>query len=225
MLELFDRMPNESAKVYAYRILTYNIVNINLKPGEKLNETELCKELNMSRTPVREAILDLTEKKLVLTYPQRGTYVAYIDPQLVEEVRYLRYSLESSLSALACDMITKEKLESLNEIVVLQRYYNGKNAKKLLELDKKFHRGIYEICNKLYLYNFVESISPHFDRTRYLSFECQTPMIVIEDHEQLLEAIEKRDKVSAANIAMHHLERSLTDAPLLKKHYPNYFNI
>ena len=78
-----------------------NIVNTGLEPGQKLIEQELCEKLGVSRTPFREAELELAQRKLIDIRPKIGTYVAYIDAELVEEVRHLRSVLEAEIAGMA----------------------------------------------------------------------------------------------------------------------------
>ena len=223
MIEILEKKQGESAREYAIRVLIYNIINVNLAPGERIHEADLSKALNMSRTPLREAVLELTLKQLIYTYPQRGTYISFIEPRMVDEVRYLRYVLESDLAVMACEMKTKERLDLLRENLAMQKYYNGKNGNKSLELDNKFHSIIYDMCDKNYLYQVVESVSPHFDRFRKLSYDLHPNTELIDDHELILEAIEKGDKEMARMISQKHLNRTITEMPILEKEYASYY--
>ena len=94
MITISERREQESAKNFVLRVLIDNIVNTRLEPGEKLNEPELCEQLGVSRTPFREAELELAQRRLIEIRPKIGTYVSRIDAELVEEVRHLRAVLE-----------------------------------------------------------------------------------------------------------------------------------
>ena len=94
MITISERREQESAKNFVLRVLIDNIVNTRLEPGEKLNEPELCEQLGVSRTPFREAELELAQRRLIEIRPKIGTYVSLIDAELVEEVRHLRAVLE-----------------------------------------------------------------------------------------------------------------------------------
>ena len=67
-----------------------DILSGELKSGSKLTEAAICKRYSVSRTPVREAIIDLAKVSIIKTIPQRGSYVSLIDPKMVEESRFLR---------------------------------------------------------------------------------------------------------------------------------------
>ena len=79
-----ERLHLESAKEYVLRALIDNVVNTELLPGEKLNEASLCEQLGVSRTPFREAELELARRRLIEIKPKIGTYVSLIDAALVE---------------------------------------------------------------------------------------------------------------------------------------------
>lgn len=114
-------------------MLIDNIVNTRLEPGEKLNEPELCEQLGVSRTPFREAELELAQRRLIEIRPKIGTYVSLIDAGLVEEVRHLRAVLETELAGMACEMLTKQELDRLWENVALWRCtFSGRRRKRSL---------------------------------------------------------------------------------------------
>ena len=80
----------ETGRDYAMRVLKENILRLELEPGSKVSENELAAQLGLSRTPVREALMALAKVRLVEVYPQRGSEVARIDYDLVEESCFMR---------------------------------------------------------------------------------------------------------------------------------------
>ena len=74
-----DSRRQGSAKDYVVQELIHDIVNIKLKPGEKLCEPALCERFGVSRTPFREAELELAQRKLIVVRPKIGTFVSFID--------------------------------------------------------------------------------------------------------------------------------------------------
>src|SRR5690554_1963253 len=77
-----------------YRTLREEILSLRFKPGEELNLQVLCDQLQVSRSPVRDALMRLASDNLVDIFPQRGTRVSLINLREVEEERFLRKSLE-----------------------------------------------------------------------------------------------------------------------------------
>ena len=91
---LTERYPHERGRDYAKRVIRDKIISLELEPGAVISDRELASWMNLSRTPVREALLDLAKVKIVEIYPQRGSVVAPIDYNLVEDkVMILNYKL------------------------------------------------------------------------------------------------------------------------------------
>lgn len=101
-LELFEKAPNETVREYAYRVLYENIMSLKLPPGTAMSEQELSGILNVSRTPVREAFIRLSQKGLLEILPQRGTFVSKIHTEQLAEFRFFRVTLERAIVELAC---------------------------------------------------------------------------------------------------------------------------
>ena len=101
-LELFEKAPNETVREYAYRVLYENIMSLKLPPGTAMSEQELSGILNVSRTPVREAFIRLSQKGLLEILPQRGTFVSKIHTEQLAEFRFFRVTLERAIIELAC---------------------------------------------------------------------------------------------------------------------------
>lgn len=224
MIEVFERTEHESAKNYVLRVLTDNIVNTRLEPGQKLNEPELCRQLGVSRTPFREAELELAQRRLIEIHPKIGTYVSLIDAELVEEVRHLREILEAEVSRIACGKLTREALDRLWENVTLWHMYIERGQEeKIFDLDKEFHRMLYVESGCRYWYELVENVAPHFDRTTILSFRCRPATAIYGDHVSLLKAIEKKDEHEASRIARQHMQRYKENLSAILGGFPQYF--
>ena len=105
-MHIAERLSGETGRDYAMRVLKDNIIRLELEPGSIISDRELAAGMNLSRTPVREAFLELAKVKIVEIYPQRGTMVSFIDYNLVEEARFIRSVLEVAVVRLACGLIT-----------------------------------------------------------------------------------------------------------------------
>lgn len=223
-MEILEKHKTESTKQYVKRILIHNIVNTTLHPGEKIVEKNLCQSFQMSRTPIREAILELQKDHLIDIRPKQGTYISLIQEQLVEEVRSLREVLEGELAVLACRSCTAEDIDTLRENVIVWKYYIEKqDERKIFSLDKKFHSLLYRLCHREYWHELVEAVAPHFDRTTVLSFRCRPQTQVLFDHEQLVDAIERHDEAAAYDLARRHMQRYHQNIAVIKATFPSYF--
>ena len=154
-----EQHPRENGRDYAIRILKDNIVRLELAPGSSINAREVAEQLHLSRTPVREALLELAKSKIVEVYPQSGSVVAPIDYALIEEAWFVRSVLETAVVELACDTVTPEGLEELEHNVKLQEFYReDKDLEKLLELDNEFHQTLFRIAGKQQAYELMRSM-------------------------------------------------------------------
>lgn len=223
-MHIMEREGKETAREYAFRVIKHNIISLELEPGTMVSENELAAEMGISRTPVREALIELSKLRVVEIYPQKGSFISQIDSDLVDEARYIRLVLESSIIQLACDVARPEDIFALEENIRCQEFYLDYPEKdKQLELDNQFHELIFAICNKDYTYKLLEGMMTHFDRARRLSLYVIKDSIIISDHKLLVEAIKNKDKESAKEIIIKHLSRSKVNETEIKFKYPNYF--
>lgn len=223
-MHILDRLPQETARDFAFRVLRDNIVSVDLKPGTLVSENEIAMELGVSRTPVREAIIDLAKAGIIETLPQRGSYVALIDSKMVDESRFLRQVLDSAVIEVACDNATDEVLSKMEENVHLQEFYLEKGAaERIYDLDNEFHKLIYTAAQKDIIYEMRSTMMIHFDRVRTLSVETVKDMKIVSDHRGMLEAIKAHDKTKAVELVNKHLSRYQVDEDVIRDQFPEYF--
>lgn len=223
MLKILERHKRESASEYVKRILEYNIVHMQLLPGEQLQEKALAEQLSVSRTPIREAILELKRRNIINIYPQHGTYVSYLDNRYSNDIRYLRYVFESTLMEQACAIRDKEIINRMYENVQLQKLYIWRDRGRFLLLDDEFHEAIYDMCGYDTIYGIVRENSMHFDRMRMISYDLDTAQELIDEHAAMIEAIEAGEGTRAKALCEKHLTRAISDYDRIKEKYPQYF--
>lgn len=220
------RESRENAREYALRQIRENIISLNLKPGSAVSENELAKELGISRTPVREALQELQKSNLIEVYPQRGCVIAHIDFDIVDEMVFLRKTLEKAVVEELCSCITEENIQELEKNIQLQEFYlNNKLPDKIIELDNEFHKSLFIMCNKERIYLLMEGSQGHFDRIRTLSMYSVKDIKIVADHKAILNAIKSGDKALAAEFIIKHLSRYKLDQSEIIEKYPDFFNI
>ena len=125
-------------------ILRDKILNEEYEKGQKLNEVVLSKELNISRTPIREALKQLELEGLVKSIPNKGVYVLGFSSRDIDDMLEIRVVLESLSIQLAIDRITQEELDRIKEIYDLLEFYAEKNdQERFTEVNIDFHEAIY----------------------------------------------------------------------------------
>jgi DNA-binding GntR family transcriptional regulator len=190
MLEILERKPRESASEYARRVLEYNIIHLKLLPGEQLQEKALAVEIGVSRTPVREAILELKRRNILNIYPQRGTFVSFLEEKRSEDIRYLRFVFEPRLAEEASSARDPVLIADLRGIIYAQKLTLAGDPDRFLQLDDRFHEAIYRSLGREDLYRIVKEHSIHFDRTRRLSYQLNSSASLADEHEAIAGAIE-----------------------------------
>lgn len=219
-----EKKQGETGRDYAYRMLRYNIVYRELKPGTMLSEKEIADRLGLSRTPVREAFIELAKTGIVEVLPQRGSRVAYIDYAMVEEADFVRMALEKAVVELVCEIRTEADIRELQENILLQEFYlQNADHIRLLELDNAFHKKLFVIAGKMQAYGMMEGICVHFDRVRDLSIRTVKDLKIVDDHRKLLEAVEQQNAPEAVLVLKKHLGRFRLEEKEIREAYPEYF--
>lgn len=223
-MKLFEKEKHENAKAYALRMLKHNIISLHLKPGELVSENEISALLGLSRTPVREALIELSRAGLVDIMPQRGSYISKIDYNIINEAHFMREVLENAILKLVCENIPKEYLDKLKENVEQQKICLHKDdMPNLLKLDDKFHKLLFESVGRNWTYNVIKSQMMNFDRLRNLILKSIKSDRIIEDHENILYAIGRCDFELAEILMSRHIQRYRVDKDELINLYPSYF--
>ncbi len=224
-MDIKARLPKENAREYAMRILKSNIISLELAPGSVISENEMASLLGLSRTPVREALIELGKVNIVEIMPQRGSRVLLIDYNLVEESRFLRLVLESAIIRQVCELKEPQDFSELQENLKLQEFYlENPSPSKLLELDNQFHKELFRLANKMRCYQWmIDGMEIHFDRVRSMSLSAVKDIKIVEDHRAILQAICQRDANQAVAIVTKHFSRYKIDEQVIRAKYPDYF--
>ena len=136
----------------------------------------------------------------------------------------MRNVLECAVVELACQCAGEEALLSLEKNVTLQRFYlENSNYGGIMELDDQFHKTLFQIAQKLQVYEMIQHISIHFDRVRSMALSSVKDIKIVEDHAQLLQALRDQDGARARALMEKHLNRYKFDEAAIRETYPQYF--
>lgn len=225
-LNLSNIKVNESVREYAYRILNDNIINLTLPPGTKISEKEISDILSISRTPVREAFIRLSQEKLLEILPQRGTYVSKIDTAQIAEFRFLRITLEQAIIKLACEDFPEDfKLKLSKNLEEQCICVKNKDHSRFFELDNEIHSIIFIGCNKPNIWKIFQE-AKNYLRSRLLDLYSKQNEIdlLFEQHKLIVKAIFEKNVSLGYNTITMHINKVISDVNELKAHYPDYFN-
>lgn len=223
-MQLLERLPRETGRDFALRTIKENIVSLDLAPGSQISENELAAEMGLSRTPVREALIELSKVKIIEIQPQKKSTVALINYDLVDEARFMRNLMECAVVELDCEMAMPQDIDRLRENIRLQNFYlESFYPDSLMTLDNEFHAILFDIAQKTQIYTLMQGISIHFDRVRSMALTSVKNVKIVEDHANIVAAIENKDAALARSLMETHLNRYKVDAAAVREKYPQYF--
>ena len=222
MLSIPQKEPGENGRKYAYRVLYNGIMSLDFPPGMLLVDAELSQALQISRTPIREAIVSLVESKLVEVYPQRSSCVSRLNLDAIEEGVFLRYNIERAILREAIQKADGSDLSLMRENIEQQKAnLEAGNLDRYMELDNAFHKLLYLAAGKPWTWSTVMRIVTHHDRVRKLQVRPAH-----EEHRQLFHAVMTRSEANLDDFLYEHLTAGYRGAlPELMQKYPDYFAI
>ena len=191
----------------AYAALRDRIVALRIAPGAPINEDALGRELDMGRTPVREAIKRLALENLVTVFPRRGTFASDINITDLAHISEVRAQLEPHAAYRAAERITdSQRAELAGLLIELDLRRGAEELEMLMELDATVHRFIYRCAGNPFL---EETLG------RYLNLSLRIWYLVIDrlphlfarvhEHEEVLHAIESGQGERAREILTRHI--------------------
>lgn len=212
---------------HVHETLRKNIIQLKLEPGRLISEKDVMEMLQVSRTPIREALVKLAQEGLIETIPQKGSYISLIDLDYVDEARFVREQLETSIVRLACTELNSEQILHLQNFVSLQELcVTEKNYGRLFELDEEFHKLIFIGCNKARTWAMLQQMSTHLHRIRFLRLAVNYDWdCILSQHNRIVQAIRAGDADAAEQTMREHLTQLKIEKVELLEKFPNYFKL
>ncbi len=183
------------------------IVQDQLKPGERIRERALSEVLKVSRTPLREALKLLSAEGLVEILPHRGAVVANPEPQEIYGKLQVLGVLESLAGELAAVQATDEEISEVRALhFEMLASYTRKNRLEYFKANQKIHRAILSCSRNEALIETHSRINAQLYRVRYQSnLRNRKWQSAIEEHEDILHALEARDSGRLSALLRAHL--------------------
>lgn len=207
-------------------ICARSCVSLRRRPGEAISEAEIALAYGVSRTPVREAILKLSDEGLVEIFPQSGIFVSRIPLAALPEAIIIRKALEETTARLAAEHASSSQILSLHSILERQREAEAVDDREAFhQADEMFHATIADVAKYPGIWTLIQQVKVHVDRYRRLTL----PRLgrigqVIAEHEAILRAIEAHDPAGARVAMEAHLERLLRDISATQSINPEFFD-
>ena len=208
--------PGRSYTAQVHAVLQQAIVRGKLLPNTALSEATISSLIEVSRTPVREALAQLADEQLVLIYRQVGTIVAPVRLSLLEEGRFVRSTLECANHVQLVQNITPDQLTEFGQIIGHQRDAVAiGQLDKFSELDELMHRRLFEFAGREHVWPMLEPFKRQFDRVRWLLLGVSGHAErSLKEHEQILAQMAARDVAGlGASVASHinHITQHLAE--------------
>lgn len=188
-----------------YHTLSERIVAGDLPAGEKLRQDHIAREFDTSHVPVREALLRLEAHGLAQSIPRRGTRVTALDPGEIREVIEMRVSLEILALTHAVTNLTQNDIEAAEAARLACD--EADDMVTWETLNRSFHRVILTPCAMPRLLKAIDDLHIASARHLFANWQHRWTRRVDKDHAAIVQAMSRKDTVSASEILRRHLRR------------------
>jgi len=214
MDEILKPLPEESympVRMVVYETLREAIFRKELKPGDKLVENDLAEKLDVSRTPVREALRMLESEGLIERNPRKGLFVKGFTAEDVMEIYSIRQALEALAIRICCQRITKEEIAELQDLYSkMVDAFERDDDTRLFRLSQKFNEAIVSPAKMPRLLNLLGTYHEYLRRFRIVSFsKSPRKAQALKEHGQILEAVIEGDADKAEKLVKMHLGKAI----------------
>jgi DNA-binding GntR family transcriptional regulator len=200
-----------SAKDQAFNQIQQWIIDGTLNPGEKMNDGKLAEALGISRTPVREALQTLQAQGFVEMRPGKETRVTLVKTEDISKILPPLAVLQSLSAELATPTIQQDLIDSLRNInSKFSEAVKNADFYLALKLDEQFHGMIVEVTDNSYILNMISMLQAHVRRLFFHKSIILTSTS-IEEHEEILNAFENRDKDKASALMRNNWLRPIEE--------------
>ncbi|MDK2800981.1 MAG: hypothetical protein PWP27_544 [Clostridiales bacterium] len=203
-----EKISKKALKEKAYQVIKNKIIFCEMMPGEHLSEEKLAAELGTSRTPIREAILQLERENLVDIYPRKAMFVSQISVQDIYEIFQIRQLIEPQVAKMVCKNLSLEKLEYYRQYFS-DLEHNINNFAEWIKVDREFHSYIIGSTNNNHLMKMFTNILDQHLRVRVLASRIPTRVKNSTlEHTQIIDALIDHDEDRIEQMVKVHLTNS-----------------
>ncbi|MGL4676967.1 MAG: GntR family transcriptional regulator [Brevinema sp.] len=213
---------NLSEKVY--RDIKQQIVELYLKPGDKISEQMISEQFQISKTPSREALLKLAEEGLVLAIPYKGTFVTALCLQNIEDILFIRKTIERQVIKEFIELHSSEDLIRLDYLLKEQKSAMN-DVHHFFSLDDQYHYTLYQATNHRNVYEMIQNLSVDYSRVRFLSLNSQKLEVLYQEHIEIYWLIQEHNIQKALDVFERHILKIYQDTQRILQNYPEYFRL
>jgi DNA-binding GntR family transcriptional regulator len=193
----------KSLKDHVYDYIAEKINNGSLTDDKKIEEQLICEELKISRTPVREALIQLTTEGYLENLPRRGFFLRGVDEKKAMDLYLIIGRLDGLAGTLAMDHITDKEITIMKNLITsMDQAINSKSLDIYYKLQIEFHNVYINLCKNEDLIRLLNQLRKNFIRQRYSDQKDDKGAVDISevlrkinnDHNVMIEIFERRDK-------------------------------
>lgn len=208
-----------------YARINNDIMNLVLEPGSAVSIQKLADAYQVSRTPVREAIIRLQRKGLVEIYPQAKTIISKINLERIHQERFIRKALEIAAVDQFIHNCDEATVHALENYVSIQRDSEQHDFyEQFFRADNNFHKVVFETAEEDLSWRTINDAMSHYNRFRLLSLKLKGANTeIIDEHDRIIMAAKYRDADGMKEILELHLGKVRREIGSLLEAYPSYF--
>ncbi|MFD0696563.1 GntR family transcriptional regulator [Paenibacillus sp. GCM10027628] len=189
----------QSLKDHVYNYIAERIQNGTLLPNQKLSENSICEKLEVSRTPVREALIQLASENYLEYFPRRGFVVKELDTKKKLDVFQLIGTLDAMAATLSIDHISDEDISKMEAIAIkIDISIQEESYSDYQFYQNEFHNVYQQKCDNSTLIDLLKTLQNSFVRQIYLSDDKPRLFSVLEqmniEHKQIIQMFKEKDK-------------------------------
>jgi DNA-binding GntR family transcriptional regulator len=190
----------------AYQLIRHKIITLELPPKTAIDEQALMQDLQVGRTPIREALQRLAAEGLVFLAPRRGMFVSEISITDLQKVFELRMVLEGFCARLAAERATEIQLAAMRALVRELDVTDDKDGIALMAVDEKYHELLYQAADNEFLADMLRRLHTQSFRIWHLVLDrLGSVRGAMEQHIAVTEALEERDGALAETLVQEHI--------------------
>lgn len=205
-----DLSKNAPLSQLVYEGLKKSIILGDIPVGTRINESHYADALNISRTPIREAIKQILYEGLLEYVPGKGTIVSQTSIDDIKEIYELRYVLEKLCFEKAAKNISDYQLDEMEKMLIYSKTcYESNRIEEAIEISKQFNMAIIDAAQSPRLANLINNLKHYLSRIRYLSLSDQKDGLeVINEHLIIIRCMRNRSKDQMDLVIKDHIFNS-----------------
>jgi len=194
-----------------YRVLKEAIIKGFLEPGTKLLENKIAEKMQVSRTPVREAMQKLVAEGFVKTSPNKKMIVSEVSLADIKEVLQIRGVLEGLAARITAKKINRQEIDELENVVTQMRLHvTKKNLSSYCKVDDEFHDLILNICGNKWVIQIRDNLGSFIYRSRIKSLSVPGRLRhSLKEHQAIMESLKKHNSAEADRLSQIHMENTV----------------